>query len=97
MARLTAVPELAESWDGLDLPPPLPELAAGAGAQRGAQVDLFVAHQAGAQPPVGRQAQAVALEAEVITHRRDESDGALCSRQSVVAGRTAARQRRTWL
>ena len=43
--------------------------------------------QAVLQPAVGRQAQAVALAAEVVGHRADEADGALVPGEAVVAGR----------
>ena len=59
-------------------------------AQRRAQVVFVVGEQAGPQLAVRREAQAVALPAEMALQRRDEPDRALRPREHEVAGRPPA-------
>ena len=54
-------------------------------AERSAEIDLTVCHQAGAKLSVRRQAQAIAREAEVIGDLADEPHGAERVRQPIGA------------
>src|SRR6266516_306280 len=61
-------------------------VVAGATAQRGAQIVLREAKEAGAQVPIGSQAKPVAMAAERFAHGSDETDFAGASSESPAPG-----------